>query len=81
MKKIIELKKQYPNADVLAHPECKKSILALATKVGSTAALLKHAMNSDKKEFIKAKYNPTNEEIISNIITCIVKFFLIITAI
>lgn len=52
--KIVELKKQHPQAQVLAHPECKDSIIALADKVGSTAALLKHAITSDCKEFIVA---------------------------
>lgn len=52
--KIMELKKQYPDADVLAHPECKAVLLKLADKVGSTAALLKHAVKSDKKRFIVA---------------------------
>ena len=52
--KILELKKQYPDADVLAHPECKAVLLKLADKVGSTAALLKHAVKSDKKLFIVA---------------------------
>ena len=54
VEKIVELKKQYPDAEVLAHPECKSTILALADKVGSTAALLKHAINSDCKQFIVA---------------------------
>ena len=52
--KIIELKKQYPDAEVLAHPECKSVLLKLADKVGSTAALLKYAVKSDKKRFIVA---------------------------
>ena len=52
--KILELKKQYPDADVLAHPECKAVLLKVADKVGSTAALLKHAVKSDKKRFIVA---------------------------
>lgn len=52
--KIMEMKKQYPDADVLAHPECKAVLLKLADKVGSTAALLKHAVKSDKKRFIVA---------------------------
>lgn len=52
--KIMELKKQYPDAEVLAHPECKAVLLKLADKVGSTAALLKHAVKSDKKRFIVA---------------------------
>ena len=41
VEKLIELKKQHPNAKVLAHPECKKPLLLLADVVGSTAALLK----------------------------------------
>jgi len=52
--KILELKKQYPDALILVHPECKESIVSIADKVGSTAALLKFAVNSDKKEFIVA---------------------------
>ena len=32
--KIIELKKQYPDAEVLANPECKSVLLKLADKVG-----------------------------------------------
>lgn len=52
--KLIELKKQYPNAKVLAHPECKKTVLMLADKVGSTAALLNYAINSSDREFIVA---------------------------
>ena len=37
---IISLKRKYPNAKVLAHPECPAVVVALADKVGSTAALL-----------------------------------------
>ena len=54
VEKIVALKKKYPNAQVLAHPECKSSVLALADKVGSTAALLKYALNSECNEFIVA---------------------------
>ena len=36
----------YPDAIVLAHPECKSTVLKLADVVGSTAALLKYAVNS-----------------------------------
>lgn len=54
VEKIEALKKEYPNAQVLAHPECKKEVLAIADKVGSTAALLKYALNSDCNEFIVA---------------------------
>lgn len=41
--KLIELKRQHPEAKVLAHPECKKLLLMLADTVGSTAVLLKTA--------------------------------------
>ena len=49
---LIELKRQYPDAAVLAHPECKEVILKLADVVGSTAALLSYAQKSDKQQFI-----------------------------
>ncbi len=53
VEKLIELKKQYPNAKVLAHPECKKPLLLLADVVGSTAALLKSATEAPAgSEFI-----------------------------
>lgn len=51
---IVELKDKYPNAKVLAHPECKGPVLAVADVVGSTAVLLKYAIESDEKEFIVA---------------------------
>ncbi len=54
VEKIVELKKQYPNAKLLVHPECKNSIVVLADKVGSTAALLSYAIESDAQEFIVA---------------------------
>ena len=52
LEKIIELKKQYPEAKVLAHPECKKPVLLVADYVGSTAALLNYATQSDADTFI-----------------------------
>lgn len=54
VEKIVELKAQYPDAVVLAHPECKSVVLKLVDVVGSTAALLKYAVNSDKQRFIVA---------------------------
>ena len=54
VEKIVELKAQYPDAVVLAHPECKSVVLKLADMVGSTAALLKYAVNSDKQRCIVA---------------------------
>ncbi|MDE6093557.1 MAG: quinolinate synthase NadA, partial [Muribaculaceae bacterium] len=54
VEKLIELKKEYGDAEVLAHPECKKTVLMLADVVGSTAKLLKHSQESDCKKFIVA---------------------------
>lgn len=54
VEKILALKKQFPDAVVLAHPECKGSVVKLADVVGSTAALLKHAMQGEAKNFIVA---------------------------
>lgn len=52
--KLVELKKQYPSAKVLAHPECKQVVLMLADFIGSTAAILKYVQRSDNDEFIVA---------------------------
>lgn len=54
VEKLVELKKAHPGARVLVHPECKKTIVLLADKVGSTAALLKYAQDSGAGEFIVA---------------------------
>ena len=52
--KILELKKIYPEAKVLVHPECPAPIRIVADKVGSTAVLLKWAEESEWREFIVA---------------------------
>lgn len=51
---LIEYKRKYPNAKVLAHPECKAALIKLADVVGSTQALLNYAKNSNEKEFLVA---------------------------
>lgn len=52
--KILELKKAHPEAKLLVHPECKKPLQLAADIVGSTAVLLKYAIESPSKEFIVA---------------------------
>jgi len=54
LEKLVELKREYPQAKVLAHPECKKPVVMLADKVGSTKALLDYAIESDSRQFIVA---------------------------
>jgi len=51
---IIEAKEMYPEALVLAHPECHKEVVKLADYVGSTTGIMKYAAESDKKQFIIA---------------------------
>lgn len=54
LERLLELKKQYPEAEVLAHPECKKPVLMVADVIGSTAALLEHSKKSKVQQFIVA---------------------------
>ena len=52
---LMQLKQEYPQAPVLAHPECKQLIINLSDVVGSTQALLNYVKrNPDKKQFIIA---------------------------
>ena len=52
---LLQLKAQYPNAKVLAHPECKASILQHADVIGSTQALLNYAkQHSELKQYLVA---------------------------
>ena len=52
--KITKLKERYPNAKLLAHPECEDVILQLADYIGSTTGILKYASGRPEKEFIVA---------------------------
>lgn len=54
LEKIMQIKKEHPKAEILVHPECKKPLQIIADKVGSTAVLLNHAIESSCKEFIVA---------------------------
>ena len=54
VEKIVALKKQYLEAKVLVHPECKGAVVKLADKVGSTAALLKYSIEDSSDTFIVA---------------------------
>lgn len=49
---LLALKAKYPDAPVLAHPECKSVILMQADEIGSTKALLDFAVKSPQKQFI-----------------------------
>jgi len=51
---ILDLKKHYPNAKIISHPECQKPIQLVSDFVGSTAALLKFTKSDSSKEYIVA---------------------------
>lgn len=55
VKAILSLKKQYPDAVVMAHLECKAPVLAIADVKGSTASMLNYAQaHPETKRFIVA---------------------------
>jgi quinolinate synthase len=51
---IIELKMKYPDARLIAHPECKAQVLELADFIGSTTALLNYTVQDNSLKYIVA---------------------------
>jgi len=51
---IADLKRVYPDAAVLVHPESPTSVLELADRVGSTTQIIQAATQMDNKQFIVA---------------------------
>ncbi len=49
---IEHLRKEYPNAKVVVHPECRPDVIALADEVGSTSGILRYAAQEDVQELI-----------------------------
>lgn len=55
VEEIAKLKKQHPQALVMAHLECKGPVLAMADVVGSTAVMLQYAQkHTEQQEYIVA---------------------------
>jgi quinolinate synthase len=52
LKKLLSLKNEHPDAQVIAHPECEEVILQEAHFIGSTSSLLKYTQTSPSKKFI-----------------------------
>jgi quinolinate synthase len=52
--KIIKLQLQYPDAKLIAHPECEPHILEMADFIGSTTGLLKYTIKEPDQAFIVA---------------------------
>ncbi len=51
-KRLIQLMTEYPEADVVAHPECEERVLQHAHFIGSTKGILEHVLKSPKQTFI-----------------------------
>ncbi len=51
---ILKLKKEYPKAKIISHPECEKPVQLVSDFIGSTAALIKFTKTDNSKEFIVA---------------------------
>lgn len=71
VEKLVKLKSEHPDSLILAHPECKKTLLVMADFIGSTQALLNYATESNANSFLVAtesgilhemkKHNPGKE--------------------
>ncbi len=54
VEKLVKLKLEHPGSLIIAHPECKKTVLLMADFIGSTQALLNYTTQSEKKSFLVA---------------------------
>jgi quinolinate synthase len=54
LEKILDLKKEYPQAKIIAHPESREAILNIADYIGSTSGLLNYVKTDDAQTFIIA---------------------------
>lgn len=56
-------RERHPNAEILIHPECHPSIVALADFVGSTTEIMSYAEKGTKSEYIIATENSIVEHL------------------
>lgn len=54
LERILEIKKENPDAKIIAHPECRKPILLVADHVGSTSSLLSFVQKDNAMKYIVA---------------------------
>lgn len=54
LEKILQLRKENPDAKIISHPECDKPVLIVSDFIGSTSALLKYTIQDKSSTFIVA---------------------------
>jgi len=54
LERILEIKKEYPEAKIIAHPECEQPVLLVADHIGSTSSLLKFTSTDNAGKYIVA---------------------------
>jgi len=54
LERILELKKQNPEAKIIAHPECEKPVRIVADHIGSTSSLLRYTKEDNSTVYIVA---------------------------
>ena len=54
LERILELKNQYPDAKIIAHPECEKPVRIVADHIGSTSSLLHFTQTDEGNTYIVA---------------------------
>jgi quinolinate synthase len=52
VKDVVEMRRLYPNAQFVVHPECRPEVVKMADFVGSTTAIIKYCRESEHDEFI-----------------------------
>ena len=62
-KYVQDIKKQYPNIKVLAHPECPRLVLANADYIGSTSGIIEYAKASNDKQFLICTENGVSHKL------------------
>jgi quinolinate synthase len=53
-RKLVALRERYPDAKLVAHPECEEPVLRMADFIGSTTALLEFTVKDPATQFIVA---------------------------